>query len=107
MGWSAASATAIVAALLSKGPVGLFPITAACLVELALARRRMWRGIRVSLFTAAAVGMVLGILLTYEPIRNNLTRFLDQQLFPALTGQREAVAVGTCPVNCWNSYGPC
>jgi hypothetical protein len=88
--WCAASATVIVAAFFSKGPVGLFPITAACIVELALARGRLRRGIRVSLFTAVAVGMVLGILLTYEPIRNNVSRFLEQQLFPALTGQRRS-----------------
>ncbi|OHB82743.1 MAG: hypothetical protein A2V98_16225 [Planctomycetes bacterium RBG_16_64_12] len=88
--WSAVSATAIVAALLSKGPVGLFPLAAAPIIGLALARGELRRGIRITCFTVAGVALLMAALISCEPVRVSLHQYVAQQLLPALSGQRHA-----------------
>lgn len=88
-GWGAASGLCVVAAGLTKGPVGLFPLVAP-LAFLGLPdRRRAWRALAAQWTTVAACA---GLLWAWPAAREGLTDYLYQQVIAALTGQREVSA---------------
>jgi 4-amino-4-deoxy-L-arabinose transferase-like glycosyltransferase len=93
---SAGAGVAVVAAVLTKGPVGLFPLAAPLLFPLlpvadADARHRRWREKTVTIaITSCVVVATLSIALAaYPPSRHNLTMYFGTHLSPALRGLRD------------------
>ncbi len=78
------------AALLAKNPVGLFPLL---FVPLAWAfpgrPRRVSRLAIVWAAMSLAAVAIVGALLVFEPSRHFVQAFVNQQLLPAISGQRE------------------
>jgi 4-amino-4-deoxy-L-arabinose transferase-like glycosyltransferase len=86
---SAAAAAAIVGAVLTKGPVGFFPLVAPVLFLLLPGVRRPKR-LRLMLMTMIVVIAACGVALAaYEPSRRGLTEYVQTQLVPSLMGARE------------------
>lgn len=82
---------AITAAFLTKGPVGLFPITLPLLYSAVTdGENRLRSGLTVSLLSAFWVCTLLGFFLLYEPARTNITHYLGSQVLTSLTGERAA-----------------
>jgi 4-amino-4-deoxy-L-arabinose transferase-like glycosyltransferase len=90
---AAAAGLAIVAAVLTKGPVGFFPLAAPVMLRLLEdARSRDSKPARWKLMTAvmlAIVALCAVALALYEPSRRNLTAYVLTQLVPSLQGRRE------------------
>jgi 4-amino-4-deoxy-L-arabinose transferase-like glycosyltransferase len=87
--WAGMAGLGVVAAVLTKGLVGLFPIAVPLLLVLLPQPARTGR---LALIAGATLGTViaLGLLLyLYEPARHSLTEYLRVQLAPSLQGQRE------------------
>ena len=89
---SAAAGIAVVAAALTKGPAGFFPLVAPLVFAWLIPstagaadrRRRL-----LAILTPAVVVLAAGALLAaYEPSRHNLTMYVRTQLAPSLLGQR-------------------
>ena len=91
---SALAGIAVVAAVLTKGPAGLFPLVAPLVFRWLLlpptisAADRRRRALAV--LTPTLVVLVAGAMLAaYEPSRHNLTMYVRTQLAPSLLGERE------------------
>ncbi len=81
-------AVAVVAAVLTKGLVGLFPLVTLGAYQLGT-RRLGWRrtaGRTLLLVTGAAALMAL--VMTIPAARYNIARYLETQLLPSMSGQR-------------------
>ncbi|HEY2894547.1 MAG TPA: glycosyltransferase family 39 protein [Pirellulales bacterium] len=87
--WATLAGLAIVAAVGSKGPVGLFPLATPLLAQLTLrcCAPRRFAGVQVVLLTVLAIA--LGLVLANPPAREFLTRYFHQQIVDSLQGQRE------------------
>jgi 4-amino-4-deoxy-L-arabinose transferase-like glycosyltransferase len=83
-----AAGLATVAALFSKSPVGLFPLLLPPLVG-ALARPRVSRIVLVWALMGTFTLAIVGLLLLWEAPHHYVDAFLNQQLWPAIAGQRE------------------
>ena len=100
--WGLLSGAAIAAAVLSKGPVGLFPLAVAPAFGLATLVKRADDGTleiarpRAVVTVAFTQLMVLGVLTwacwVHTPARDNLQSYFHQQLRPTLLGERETSA---------------
>jgi 4-amino-4-deoxy-L-arabinose transferase-like glycosyltransferase len=91
---STVAGVTVVAAVLTKGPAGFFPLVAPLvfgwllLAPAASAADRRRRALAV--LTPTLVVLVAGAMLAaYEPSRHNLTVYVRTQLAPSLLGQRE------------------
>jgi hypothetical protein len=85
-----AAGLATTAALLTKNPVGLFPLLLVpCAWALARPRASVSRVVMVWATMGAVVIAAVGLLLAFEAPRHLITEFLNQQLLPAISGQRE------------------
>jgi 4-amino-4-deoxy-L-arabinose transferase-like glycosyltransferase len=91
---STVAGVTVVAAVLTKGPAGFFPLVAPLvfgwllLPPTASAADRRRRALAV--LTPTLVVLVVGAMLAaYEPSRHNLTMYVRTQLAPSLLGQRE------------------
>ena len=91
---STVAGVAVVAAVLTKGPAGFFPLVAPLVfgwllpAPAASAADRRRRALAV--LTPTLVVLVAGAMLAaYEPSRHNLTMYVRTQLAPSLLGQRE------------------
>jgi 4-amino-4-deoxy-L-arabinose transferase-like glycosyltransferase len=88
-GWGILSGASIVAAALTKGPAGLFPLVAPVVFWPISGRHRGW---------ASAAGQWTTVVLCAAALwsvpvdRASLTQYVDQQVLPALSGQREVSA---------------
>ena len=85
-GWSVLSGFCVVAAGLTKGPVGLFPLVAPLAFLLLPNGRHAWRALVVQWTTVAACALLLW---TSGTARASLTQYVNQQVMAALAGQRE------------------
>jgi hypothetical protein len=90
---SSVAGVAVAAAVLTKGPAGLFPLVAPLvfwwllLPPIASAADRRRRALAV--LTPTLVVLVVGAMLAaYEPSRHNLAMYVRTQLAPSLLGQR-------------------
>ena len=103
LAWAALSGSAVTAALLTKGPVGLFPLATPWAYWTARASTGLFakrpapvaRLRRVGLVSAIQVGVTcvtLLAVLSYGPARTGLQSYLDQQLRPTIAGARETSA---------------
>jgi 4-amino-4-deoxy-L-arabinose transferase-like glycosyltransferase len=87
--WGALSGASIVAATLTKGPAGLFPLVAPVVFWRISGRHRGWASAAGQWATVLLGAVVLWSL----PIaRASLTQYVEQQVIPALGGQREVSA---------------
>ena len=82
-----ASGLCVAGAVLSKGPVGFFPLVAPVLIAVLPDRRR------ASLWLAAGqwttVALCASVLYGVPSARDSLSRYIDEQIVTALAGQRE------------------
>jgi 4-amino-4-deoxy-L-arabinose transferase-like glycosyltransferase len=84
--WSAVSGLCIVAAVLTKGPVGFFPLVVPVALLLFFEPVRVFRALLVQWLTVAACGLILW---NVAAARISLTEYLNQQVMAALSGARE------------------
>jgi 4-amino-4-deoxy-L-arabinose transferase-like glycosyltransferase len=95
---SATAGVAVVAAVLTKGPVGFFPLAAPLLFRLLPAHphgqhrhhrydRGPWLQMTVTLFVVVAV--CAAALAAYPPSRHNMTMYVGTHLAPAMLGLRD------------------
>src|SRR5262245_10789693 len=85
------SGLCILGAVLSKGPVGLFPLASPIVLAWCLPDRR-----RSSLWCAAGqwvtFAVCVAVLFAMPAARDSLTKYFDQQLVTSLAGRREVSA---------------
>jgi 4-amino-4-deoxy-L-arabinose transferase-like glycosyltransferase len=90
-GWSMLAGVSVVAATLTKGPVGLFPIAVPLLLPL-LPRARSHRLLLVwTSMTAVVVAAAMTLAVLPAP-RHALAEYLRRQLVPSLRGEREVAS---------------
>lgn len=90
----AAAGLATALAVLTKGPVGLFPIAAPAIFWLAFRRPRLLDVIADTVIIIAVTVAVFAILWQFEEARGYINRYLVNQLLPSLQGQRGAASGG-------------
>ena len=90
VGWGSLSGLCIVGAVLTKGPVGLFPLVAPVILLPSIAAR----GRRSVCVTAqwALVVLCLAALLLASTARSSLTQYVNEQVLAAMGGRREVSA---------------
>lgn len=90
VGWSALSGGAVVASVLVKGPVGLFPLAVPLLFSiLPRGQRPAYQATGLGAMYGTFAGLTGAILLA-EPARHALQAFLSTHLSPVLGGERGA-----------------
>jgi hypothetical protein len=89
--WLAAGGACVVAAVLSKGPVGLFPLATPLTIHLTLRRQPLPRSVCETTTLAAIVAAIFGLVLLNLAASNYLDKYLHEQLFASLAGRREVV----------------
>ena len=86
--WLPLAAVSVVAALLSKGPVGLFPLATPVLAGLTLRRQRLGKSTAMSAALVGLVCAVLGLVSLQAGALECFTKYLHTQVFAALAGER-------------------
>jgi 4-amino-4-deoxy-L-arabinose transferase-like glycosyltransferase len=86
LGWGIVSGLCVVAAALTKGPVGLFPLAAPAMFWLIAGPRRAWAALGGQWGTVALGAFAL---ISFEAARASLSQYVDQQVLASLGGQRE------------------
>lgn len=84
----AAAGLAVFLALLTKGPVGLFPLATPALHWLVLRRSGFGSVVTDTLVMVSVVALCVGGLLYVEPAREAIGRYVDAQLLSSLSGAR-------------------
>ncbi len=103
--YACAAGLMVVAALLTKGPTGLFPLTAPLLYIILVDSKAIRSGVSVTLLCVFFALALFGFLLLYEPVWINLNHYLSDQLLPSLTGQRWARSAETSRLSFLYSMG--
>ena len=85
VGWEL-SGVCVVAAALTKGPVGLFPLAAPTMFWLIAGPRRAWAALGGQWVTVVLCGFAL---FSFDAPRASLAQYLDQQVLAWLGGRRE------------------
>jgi 4-amino-4-deoxy-L-arabinose transferase-like glycosyltransferase len=91
-GWSMAAGVSVVAATLTKGPVGLFPIAVPLLLPLLPLLPRDQRPRRLLLVWTTMTAVVVAAAMTLAVVpapRHALAEYFRRQLVPSLRGERE------------------
>ena len=89
IGWTALAAAATVGAVLSKGPVGLFPLATPLGIAICLKRRQPWRSLAACGLLPLMFGALMGLVLLQPAAYECLSTYLRVQVQPSLSGQRE------------------
>jgi 4-amino-4-deoxy-L-arabinose transferase-like glycosyltransferase len=97
-GFLAASGLATAAAVLTKGPVGLFPLVAIALQWLAMRQPSFLRAVLGTVVIMLTVAVVLGLLLLWPEPRGYAQRYADAQLYASLSGARGSAGGGLSAV---------
>jgi hypothetical protein len=87
--WGIISGLCVVAATLTKGPVGLFPLSAPVMFWLISGPRRAWASLGGQCTTVALCALAL---VSFDAPRASLAQYLDQQVLASLGGRREMSA---------------
>jgi hypothetical protein len=90
-GWLAAAAACILAAVLSKGPVGLFPLATPLAIYFTLGRKSFAGVVAECGALVAVVAAAFGLVLLNPAASDYLIKYLHEQLFASLAGHREVV----------------
>jgi len=77
----------VVGAVLSKGPVGLFPLAAPFIVAIVPDRRR--HVVRIAVGQWLTVAVCATALFSLPDAHESLSKYIDQQVMTSLTGHRE------------------
>jgi 4-amino-4-deoxy-L-arabinose transferase-like glycosyltransferase len=88
--WGAAAGLCVAAAVLTKGPVGLFPLVAPLVLSRASGDQTRWPVCLVSQWLAALA--CAAVVMSSNVARGSLALYLDQQVLAALSGTREVSA---------------
>jgi 4-amino-4-deoxy-L-arabinose transferase-like glycosyltransferase len=88
-GWAVASGLCIVAAVLTKGPVGLFPLAAPIIMLNWHEHRTPWRAVAIQWSTVTGCAVLLW---NVPSARAALLQYSGEQLMPALTGSAPGAA---------------
>ena len=92
IGWSSLAGVSVVAATMTKGPVGLFPLAVPLFFPLLPHARRPPR-LRVAWIAMAAVVAGAAIaLVAFDAPRYEIAEYLRRQVVPSLRGQREVTS---------------
>jgi 4-amino-4-deoxy-L-arabinose transferase-like glycosyltransferase len=89
IGWGAVSGLFVVAATLTKGPVGLFPLVAPLTFLLLPQSRRIFGTLAAQWTTVAGCAAAL---LAFQVSRTSLTEYVHQQVLASMSGAREVSA---------------
>jgi 4-amino-4-deoxy-L-arabinose transferase-like glycosyltransferase len=89
IGWGIFSGACVVAAVLTKGPVGLFPLAGPVIFFLISKTRRVWACLAGQWATVIVCFVVLS---SVAVARSSLTQYVNNQVLPAVSGQREVSA---------------
>ena len=76
----------VFAAFLSKGPVGLFPLTAPLLYVIVVDHTDIRKGVSVTLVCIFSAVGLFGLLLLYEPAWVDLNQYFSHQVLASLKG---------------------
>jgi hypothetical protein len=87
--WTIVSAAAIVAALGSKGPVGLFPAVTPAIAWLTLRRTSFARAMGLQFALVVLLSVLGGLVWLHQPAREYLSAYFDIQVLNSLQGARE------------------
>jgi hypothetical protein len=89
--WIVLSAAAIIAALGSKGPVGLFPAVTPAIVWLALRRTSLVRAAGMQLGLVVLLAVLAAVVWSQQPAREFIAAYYERQVLNSLQGARETV----------------
>jgi hypothetical protein len=91
LAWTAAAALSLIAAVLSKGPVGMFPLITPLVIAVTMRRAQASRMLVIAegLLLLSLLGM--GLLMLQHGAHDYLTTYFHDQVVSSLTGQRETV----------------
>jgi hypothetical protein len=89
--WLAAGGACIVAAVLSKGPVGFFPLATPLVIHFTLRGQSIPRSVGQTVTLAAIVAAIFGLVLLNRASSDYVGKYLHEQLFASLAGRREVV----------------
>ncbi|GGN07633.1 hypothetical protein GCM10010967_48970 [Dyadobacter beijingensis] len=94
IGWIVLAGIGIVLALLTKGPVGLFPMAFSVIYALTSSESRISLSIRPTVIMLGVVVAAFACLLAYTPAREFLTTYFNGQVVQALLQKREKAGTG-------------
>jgi len=90
--WFLPGGVSILAAFLSKGPVGLFPLALPLWYLISCRNVRLHKTLLYLLLLAATPVLLFVLLIWMEPdAGQNISNYLEQQVWPSLGNQRETV----------------
>ncbi len=89
--WLIVAAAAIAAAVLSKGPVGLYPLATPLVAWVTLRRQALVRAIVENIALAALFCGIMGLVYILPGASEYFDRYLHGQVFAAMQGRREVV----------------
>lgn len=81
-------------AVLTKGPVGLYPLALPLLYEISLGKGRYRKAIAAVTIMASTISLLMALVLLYEPAMYGLSSYFNGQVVMALTQKRERIADG-------------
>jgi hypothetical protein len=91
LGWTAVAALALLGAVLSKGPVGMFPLITPLVVALTLRRWQMGRMLVAAEGLLLLFMLALALLLLSPGAHAYMATYFHNQVVSSLMGQRELV----------------
>ncbi len=89
--WLPIAAASVAAALLSKGPVGLYPLATPFVAGLTLRRQRLGKSVAMNAALLGLFCIALGFALLPPGALEGFARYLQVQVFAAVSGQREHI----------------
>ena len=81
-------------ALLSKGPVGIFPLAVPMILWVVFRQTSFPKAVINTLIVSATFGLALFLLWQYTPAKSWLMHYFDQQFINAIAGKRETSGEG-------------
>lgn len=89
--WTLVAAAAITAAILSKGPVGLFPAITPAIAWLTMRQQSIQKSLMVQMVLAIFLAGCIGLVVAQPAAREYLPAYFEQQVVASLQGQRDVV----------------
>jgi hypothetical protein len=90
-GWLFVGASAIAAAVLSKGPVGLYPLVTPLVAHVTLRRQTLVRAVAESVALVALFSGIIGLACLLPGAAAYYDKYLHGQVLAAMQGRREVV----------------
>ncbi len=90
--WLAAAALCTLAAVLTKGPVGMFPLVTPLVIALTLGWQRAVKGLMTTATLGTLFALALAVALMNPDARQFLSHYLHSQVLASMAGHRDLVA---------------